>query len=85
MGLGNLVSIILSNALLLAGLLMVVFLIVGGIGVISGAGNDNPEKAGQGRQAVTFGLIGFLVVFAAYWIIQIIEQVTGVNIFNPGF
>ncbi|OGM55869.1 hypothetical protein A3E15_02595 [Candidatus Woesebacteria bacterium RIFCSPHIGHO2_12_FULL_42_9] len=84
-GLGNLVSIILSNALLLAGVLMVFFLVVGGIGVISGAGEDNPEKAGKGRQAVTFALMGFLVIFAAYWIIQVIEQVTGVEIFNPGF
>jgi len=84
-GAGQLVSIILSNALLFAGVLMVFFLVVGGIGVISGAGEDNPEKAAKGRQAVTFAFIGFLVIFAAYWIIQVIEQITGVNIFNPGF
>jgi len=84
-GLGQLVSIIISNAIVLAGIIMVFLLVVGGIGIISGAGQDSPDKAARGKQTVTFALIGFIIIFAAYWIVQIIETITGVNIFNPGF
>jgi uncharacterized RDD family membrane protein YckC len=84
-GLGQLVSIIVSNVLVLAGIVMVFFFIAGGIGIISGGSGDNPERAAKGKQSVTFALVGFLVIFAAYWIIQIVEELTGVSILNPGF
>jgi uncharacterized RDD family membrane protein YckC len=84
-GAGGLVSIIVSNLLVLAGIVMVFFMVAGGIGVIAGSSQDNPEQTAKGKHAVTFAIIGFVVIFASYWIIQIIEQFTGVNIFNPGF
>lgn len=83
-GLGDLVSIILSNAVAIAGLIMVFLLVFGGIMIISGAGSDNPERAAKGKQAVTAALLGFIIIFVSYWIIQIIEYATGVAILNPG-
>ena len=50
-----------------------------------GAGEDNPEKAKKGKQAITAALIGFMIIFCSYWIIKIIEIITGVSILNPGF
>jgi len=35
----------------------------------------------KARQIITTGLIGFIVVFAAYWLVQIVETLTGVEIF----
>jgi len=81
-GVGSLVSTIVSAALVLAGIIVLVFFILGGIGMISSAGNDNPEGAAKAKQALTSAAIGFIIVFAAYWIIQIIEKITGVNILN---
>jgi hypothetical protein len=52
--------------------------------MIMGAGQDNPEAAAKGKQAATSAVIGFIIIFAAYWIIQIIETVTGLNILNFG-
>ena len=83
-GLAKLVSIILSNALVIAGIIMLFLMIGGGIGMIAGAGQGNPESAARSRQAVTAAVIGFIIIFAAYWIIQIVEIVTGLNILNPG-
>ena len=83
-GLGKLVSIILSNALVIAGIIMLFLMIGGGIAIISGAGKSNPETAARGRQAVTSAVIGFIIIFATYWIVQIAEIITGVNILNPG-
>lgn len=81
----DLVSIFLFNALAISGIIMLFLMIGGGIGMIAGAGQGNPESAAKGRQAVTAAAIGFIIIFAAYWIIQIVETVTGLNILNPGF
>lgn len=79
---GSLVSILLPNIYILAGVLLFFLLIAGGIGIITGAGGGDPQRTGQGRKAVTAALIGFLIIFASYWIIQIIEIVTGVDILS---
>ena len=84
-GLADLVSVILSNAIVVAGILLLFLLIFGGISMIMGAGQDNPEAAAKGKQAATAAITGFIIIFAAYWIIQIIETVTGLDILKPGF
>ena len=54
--------------------------------MIAGAGQDNPERAAKGKQAATSALIGFIIIFAAYWIIRLIEIITGVAFITaPGF
>jgi len=83
-GIGDLVSAIISNALVIAGIILVFFFVIGGISMMAGAGQDNPEKAAKGKQAATSALLGFIIIFAAYWIIKIIESITGLAIFNPG-
>lgn len=82
-GLGSLISTIISVAFTLSGVVLLIMFVVGGIGIIAGAGSDNPERTAKGKQAVTSALIGFIIVFAAYWIIQIIETITGLKILNP--
>lgn len=82
--LGDIISAILPNIYILAGVILFFLLIGGGIMFIVGAGQENPERAGQGRKAITAALAGFLVIFASYWIIQIIEVVTGVDILGGG-
>ncbi len=84
--LGNLVSIVISAAFALAGVVFLFLLVIGGIGMIAGAGNNNPEQAARGRLAVTSALIGFVVVFAAFWIVRLIEEIVGVKFITaPGF
>ena len=77
---GKLVSIIVSNAMVIAGIILLFFMVFGGISMIAGAGNQNPDQVAKGRQAVTSALIGFIIVFAAYWIVQLIGAITGINI-----
>ncbi|OGM10796.1 hypothetical protein A2Z22_02830 [Candidatus Woesebacteria bacterium RBG_16_34_12] len=83
-GLGVLVSIIVSNAMIIASLILLFLLIFGGISIIIGAGAGNPESTAKGKKAATSALIGFLIIFAAYWIIQIIEKITGMAILSVG-
>jgi hypothetical protein len=80
----DLVNVILPNVYMLAGVGLFILLLFGGFGVIMGAGNDDPKQSAQGRQAITMAVIGFLVIFASYWIIGIIETLTGTNILKSG-
>ena len=77
---GLLVTNFISNALIVAGLILLVYIIVAGIGLISSAGSDNPESMEKGKKAVTSALLGFIVVFCAYWIVQLISKLTGIDI-----
>lgn len=79
---GQLVSNVIATAQILGGLLMFIFLIFGGVSMIMGAGSDDPQKTGQGKKAITMAVVGFLIIFASYWIIQIIEKVIGFSILN---
>lgn len=76
--LGFVVSLLLKNALLLAGLIFFFVLIFSGLKYILSSGNrENIQKAGAG---ITNGLLGLIIVFVSYWIIVIIEIITGLNI-----
>ena len=79
----TLVNLIVKNALTIAGIILLFLLIFGGFSFIIGSGQSDPKKAAQGKQAITSALIGFAIVFVAYFIIQIIEIITGLNILNP--
>lgn len=81
--LGAMISILLKNAYVIAGVLLFVLLIFGGFSIIMAAGSGDAKKTAQGQKAVTSALIGFLIIFASYWIIQIVEVVTGVAILYP--
>ena len=81
--LGTLVTILLRNSLTIIGLILLILLIFGGLMFIIGAGSDDQKKAAQGKAVITDALIGFVVVLMAYFIIQIVEVVTGLNILTP--
>ena len=79
----GLISTILPNLYMAAGLILLFFLIFGGVMVILGAGKGESQQAEKGKKIVTNTLIGFLVIFLSYWIIQLVEIITGVKIFQP--
>ncbi len=82
--LGTLVNILLPNVYVLAGIFLFILLLFGGFGIIMGSSSGNPEQTARGGKAVGAALIGFLIIFLSYWIIKIIEVITGINIFESG-
>lgn len=74
---GDLVSLFLNGAFVIAGILVLILFLVGGFTIIAGASSDNPEAAKKGTSAITAAAIGFVVIFASYWIIRIIEIIAG--------
>lgn len=81
---GNLISIILKNAYIAAGIVFFILLLFGGLSIILGAGGGDPKKTAQGAKAATAALIGLLLIFSSYWLLEIVRIVTGINILNPG-
>jgi len=74
---GDIVSGLLPYVYVLAGLILLLMLISGGIGLMTSAGNPDKSKAAMGK--ITGGLIGFLIIFVSYFIAQIVEVLLGVS------
>lgn len=81
---GSLISTILPTVYVIAGLLLFGLLIFGGFGLIMGAGGGDAQKTGQGKKAITTAVVGFLIIFLSYWVIQLIEVITGIDILKSG-
>jgi len=82
--LGSFVSNILPNIYVVAGLILFFLMIGGGLMFMVSGSQQNPEGAAKGKQAITAALIGFLIIFASYWIIEIIQVITGIEILKGG-
>ncbi|HOZ80798.1 MAG TPA: hypothetical protein PK370_01095 [Candidatus Woesebacteria bacterium] len=80
--LGSLISIILQNALTLSGIIFLCLLIFGGLNLIINAGSGDSKKAAESQAIVVNSLIGFAITLLAFFIIQIIEKITGLSIIN---
>ena len=80
---GTIVSVIVRNAFVLAGIISFLLLIFGGFTVIVAAGDT--KKTQQGKTAITGAITGLFLVLGSFWIIQIIEVLTGKPILNSGF
>lgn len=79
---GVLLSKLLPNVFVIAGIIIFFFILLGGFTMITSAGN--PDKQKEGSQMITGAVMGFAVIFGAYWIVQLLELILGVNILNPG-
>ena len=75
--LGNIVSILVTYLLPLAGLLLLVYLIFAGFQYLTSGGD--PKKIEVAKQRLTSGIIGFIVVFISYWLVQLVAKVLGLT------
>lgn len=62
----------------LAGMILFVMILAGGFQMLVSAGNQKGMEAG--RQRVTMAIVGFVVLFSAYWIAQILGQILNIKI-----
>lgn len=76
-GVNRYVSALISGGISIAGIILLFILISGGLAIIRGAGKSDPKTVEQGKQAATSAIIGFIVVLSAYWIVKLIESITG--------
>lgn len=77
-GAGSLINNILPNVYIAGGLIIFFMIVLGGFTIIAGAGN--PDKIKDGTKTITSAIMGLLVLFGSYWIIQLIQVITGLSI-----
>jgi len=78
---GDLVSVLTANAYVVGGILFLFALLLVGLLYIFNAGAENIQKYQAIHQTLLWTVIGLLVIIASYWIIQILEVLTGFKIF----
>jgi len=77
---GSLVSVVAQNAFVLAGVIAFIILIFGGFAIIIGAGSGDSKQLEKGKQAMTGAAIGLIIIVGSFWIIQILETITGMTL-----
>lgn len=77
--LGGFISAILPNIFVISGIIMFAIVVFGGFMMITSSGDAKKSEAGKG--ALTAAVTGFVVIFVAYWLIRIVEYLTGIAIF----
>lgn len=74
---GGIISDILNYIIPIAGLILLIFLIVGGFKFMTSAGD--PKAAQSAKGTITTALVGFVIIFLAYWITKIAAIVLGLG------
>ena len=64
----------------IAGIILFVVLILGGFQILVGA--NNSKSLEEGKQRITAAIIGFILLFAAYWVAQLLEIIFGIRILS---
>jgi len=78
-------SSLVTNALpiifSIAGAILFIYLIWGGFDFLTSMGD--PKKAESGKNKITSAIVGFIIIFTAFWITQIIDYLFKLGIYNP--
>jgi len=74
----KLINDLLPTIFVIAGLILFFLLIFGGFTIFLSAGN--PEKTKKGSSMITGALVGFLIIFLSYWILQYLEKIFGIKL-----
>lgn len=77
---GGIVSGLIRGVLVIAAIVFFFILVVGGIKWIA-SGGDKAQTEGA-RNQITAALVGLVIVFAAWAIVQLINTFFGINIFE---
>lgn len=76
--LGDIVSQGFNYAIIIAGIALFGFLILGGFDLLTSGGNQ--ESIQKGVNKIVYALVGFIIVLGTYFILQIVELLFGINI-----
>lgn len=74
----DILNVLMPFLFVFAGMILFVMLLWGGFEMLSSAATPDSKNAGQ--QRITAAIIGFVLLFVSYWIAQIVQFITGVNV-----
>lgn len=77
---GSLVNVLVPNIFTISGLILLVLLIFGGFQYIVAAGSGDAKAMEKGSKALTAAVIGLILIVCSFWIVQIVETITGLTL-----
>lgn len=80
---GDIVSALILYLFPIAGLLLLLYLLYGGFRWMTSGGD--PKALAQARSAVTTALIGFVIVFISFWVVQLVGLILGIDAITAVF
>lgn len=63
----------------ISGIALFIYLVWGGFDYLTSLGE--PKKAESGKNRITAAVVGFILLFSAFWILQLVDFVFGFKIF----
>lgn len=83
LSLGLIVTRIMNYVYPLAGLGLLIYLIFGGVQMLTSAGD--PKAAESAKKKITGALIGFVIIFVSFWLTRIVSSILGLSDFGDIF
>lgn len=80
---GDIIKAILPYIFTAAGVALLVYLIIGGLSMMLSRGE--PKALESAKTKITGALIGFIILFVSYWIVQIVGKLLGIEAINNIF
>jgi hypothetical protein len=74
---GQIISRFLPYIFGLAGFAVLIYAVFGGFQVMNSQGD--PKQMAQGREKITYAVVGFIIMAVAYLIVQLIGRVLGIE------
>lgn len=66
-----------------SGIALLLMLIAAGFDFVTSAGD--PKKLEMGKQRLTYAIVGFLVIFVSYWMVQLAGIIFGIQEIQSAF
>ena len=78
-----LINVLLPNIFTIAGVIALAGVVIAGFNVISHGVSGKSEGLQKSKQSLTYSIMGLVLIFAAYFIMEIIQTILGYNLLNP--
>lgn len=76
--LGAVLSAAIPFIFAFAGIALLVMLMLGGFSLLTSAGDS--KKLDSGKKQITYAIVGFLVIFISFWIVQLIGKIFNLSV-----
>lgn len=74
---GDIINDILPYVYSLAGIVLLLLLISGGIGLMTAAGD--PKKVEVSQKRITSAIIGVIIIFISFFVVQFLSRLLGIE------
>ena len=78
---GHIISALLPIIYLIAGLILFGAIIFSGFNLLVSGGDE--KKTAEAKGCLTNAIVGFVIIFVSWWLVQILEIIFGIPILKP--